>query len=130
MEAQSVTTKSTVSSLSTSIQTRSSSQVCTPVKRRISCKNLNQSSLDNGSFDSRLFLNDEMTHLPVMPSSSHSDCQVHKWAGKRTRKQVAYCPDCNVCLCIRCYKLFHTVLDLRSVKADIQNDIEVSSQSC
>ena len=115
-----------VSSLS-SCQTRSTRTKDNSAPKRKSCRSLNQAALDKGCFDSRLILNDEKTHLPVVPSSGHSDCQIHKWAGKRTRKQVAYCPDCNVCLCIRCYKIFHTVLDLRRVKADIENDKEVSS---
>ena len=117
-----------VSSLS-SCQTRSTKIKDNLASKRKSCRSLNQAALDKGCFDSRLILNDEKTHLPVVPSSGHSDCQIHKWAGKRTRKQVAYCPDCNVCLYIRCYKIFHTVLDLRRVKADIENDKEVSSGS-
>ena len=86
------------------------------------CKALNQNSLENGSLDQRLFLSDEFTHLPTPAVSKHSECQLHKWADKRTRKQIAYCSDCNVCLCIQCYKAFHTVLDLRRVKNDLQND--------
>ena len=87
-----------------------------------SCKALNQNSLENGTFDQRLILSDEFTHLPTPAVSKHSECQLHKWADKRTRKQIAYCSDCNVCLCIQCYKAFHTVLDLRRVKNDLQND--------
>ena len=81
-------------------------------------------SIVNGSFDERLVLSDEFTHLPALATSKYSECQLHKWAEKRTRKQIAYCADCNVCLCIKCYKTFHTVLDLHRVKNDIQNDRE------
>ena len=89
-----------------------------------SCKTLNQSALSNGSFDKRLIISDEYTHLPAPATSKYSECQLHKWSEKRTRKQIAYCADCNICLCIKCYKTFHTVLDLQRVKNDIQNDCE------
>ena len=89
------------------------------------CRVLNQNSLTNGNFDKRLILSNEYTHLPAPALSKHSKCQLHKWSDKRTRKQVAYCADCQVSLCIQCYKAFHTVLDLRRVKNDIQNEREV-----
>ena len=89
------------------------------------CRTLNQGSLSNGSFDKRLVLSDEYTHLPAPAVSKYSECQLHKWADKRTRKQIAYCSDCNVCLCIHCYKAFHTVLDLRRVKNDLENDRDI-----
>ena len=89
------------------------------------CKTLNQSALVNGSFDKRLVLSDEFTHLPAPALSKYSECQLHKWSDKRTRKQIAYCADCNVCLCIQCYKAFHTVVDLRRVENDIQNDQQI-----
>lgn len=90
-----------------------------------SCSTLNQNSILNGNFDKRLILSDEYTHLPAPPLSRHSECQMHKWAKKRTRKQVAYCADCNVCLCMQCYKAFHTVVDLRRLKNDILNDRDI-----
>ena len=89
------------------------------------CRVLNQNSLNNGNFDKRLILSNEYTHLPAPALSKHSECQLHKWSDKRTRKQVAYCADCQVSLCIQCYKVFHTVVDLRRVKNDIQNEREV-----
>jgi len=90
-----------------------------------SCKTLNQSSLEGGSFDKRLILSDEFTRLPAPTVPKHSECQLHKWSNKRTRKQIAYCADCNACLCIQCYKAFHTVVDIRRVNHDIQNDKDI-----
>ena len=90
-----------------------------------SCSTLNKYSLEAGSFNKRLILKDDYTHLPAPAVSKHSECQLHKWANKRTRKQIAYCADCNVCLCIKCYKVFHTVADLNRIKSDIQNDRDV-----
>ena len=90
-----------------------------------SCSTLNQFSLEGGSFDNRLILRDDYTHLPAPAISKHSECHLHKWADKRTRKQIAYCADCNLCLCIKCYKVFHTVVDLNRIKNDIQNDKDI-----
>ena len=90
-----------------------------------SCNTLHQTSLINGSFDKMLILNDEYTHLPIPATSKHSEYQLYKWSNKRTRKQIAYCADCNVCLCIQCCEAFHTVMDLRRIQNDIQNDKEI-----
>lgn len=89
-----------------------------------SCKTLNQTNLDNGSFDKRLTISVECTHFSSVPRSRHSECQLHRLANKRTRKQVMTCNDCNVTLCINCYKPFHTAHDLNMIKADIENDRE------
>jgi len=116
--------KTLQSSVSSARVTRSiaSSTLSSSTSTSITCKTLNKNSIANGSFDKRLVLSDEYTHLPAPAMSKHSECQLHKWADKRTRKQIAYCADCNVCLCIKCYKIFHTVLDLQRVKNDIEND--------
>ena len=117
--------KQTVSTTSSGRVTRSiaSSSIASSTAKY--CKTLNQSALVNGSFDKRLVLSDEFTHLPAPALSKYSECQLHKWSDKRTRKQIAYCADYNVCLCIQCYKAFHTVVDLRRVKNDIQDDQQI-----
>ena len=89
-----------------------------------SCETLNQTALSNGSFDKWLILSDEYTRLAAPATSKYSECKLHKWSEKRTRKQIAYCAYYNVCLCIKCDKTFYTVLDLQRVKHDIQNDCE------
>ena len=40
----------------------------------------------------------------------------------RTRKQVMLGPDCNVTLCIACYKPFYTVENLEKIKADFKHN--------
>ena len=91
-----------------------------------SCKTLNQNKLDKGSFDQRLTFSVNCTHLPAPPCSKHSECQLHWLANKQTQKQVMTCNDCNVTLCINCYKPFHTAHDINIIKADIENDQESS----
>ena len=114
--------KASVSRVTRSSVTSSNTTISSISKN---CNMLNQNSITNGSFDKRLVLSDEYTHLPAPATSKHSECQLHKWSNKRTRKQIAYCADCNVCLCIQCYKAFHTVMDLRRVKNDIVNDKQI-----
>ena len=94
-----------------------------------SCKTLNQTNVDNGSFGHRLTFSVNCTHLPAPPRSKHSECQLHRLANKRTRKQVMTCNDCNVTLCVNCYKPFHTAHDINMIKADIENDQESSTRS-
>lgn len=105
--------------------TRSVTSTSTVSATPKTCRTLNKTTLSNGNFDTRLILSDDCTHLPAPALSKYSECQLHKWADKRTRKQIAYCSDCNVCLCIQCYKAFHTVLDLRRVKNDLENDKDI-----
>ena len=113
-------TTGSISSLSR--QTRSTT-TSTPRK---SCRQLNQTALDNGRFASRLLHSGDCTHLPTPVHSKYSECQLHKWANKRTRKQVMSCSDCDITLCVQCYKPFHTVLNLNCIKADIENDQEIN----
>ena len=89
---------------------------------KISCKTLNQTNLYNGSFNKKLAILVKCTHLPPIPCSRHSECQLHQLANKRTRKQVMTCNDCNATLCISCYKPFHSAYDLNMIKADIEDD--------
>ena len=86
------------------------------------CSTLTQAALDSGKFGTRLIHREDCTHLPTPVNSKHSECQLHKWACKQTQKQVMLCPDCNLTLCVNCYKPFHTVLNANSIKADIESD--------
>ena len=112
-----------ISSLSR--QTRS---IVMPAPKK-SCRQLNRTALDNGRFDSRLLHNGDCTHLPTPVHLKHSQCQLHKWANKRTRKQVMSCSDCDIPLCVQCYKPFHTVVNLNCIKADIENDQEINIEA-
>ena len=106
------------------IQSIASTTVGTSENTVKPCKILNKNILVNGSFDKMLIISDKFTHLLALTRSKYSKCQRHEWVQKRTRKQIAYCADCNVCICSKCYKTFHTVLGLQRVKKGIQNDCE------
>ena len=112
-----------VSSLSR--QTRSTTASYNKQQKK-HCRTLTQASLDSGKFGLRLIHTGDCTHLPTPVHSKHSECQLHKWANKRTRKQVMSCPDCNLTLCVTCYKPFHTIHNLNSIKADIENDRDIT----
>ena len=114
--------KASVSRVTRSSVTSSNTTISSISK---SCNTLNQNSITNGSFDKRLVLSDEYTHLSALATSKYSEYQLHKWSNKRTRKQIAYCADYNICLYIQCYKAFHTVMDLRRVKNETVNDKQI-----
>lgn len=61
-------------------------------------------------------------HWPTkVPNTvKNPNCQLHRWATrKQKRAQVQYCPDCEVTLCIECYKLFHLEHDIVGLKDTI-----------
>ena len=86
------------------------------------------------AYQYRLVFSAEYNHLPEPVKSKSSECQLHKWVlgGKnaacrrhtRVKSQLSYCPTCNVVLCIKCYKLFHTIYDLNTIKGNIQRVYE------
>ena len=57
---------------------------------KLSCKTLNQTNLDNVSFDKRLTFSVGWTHLPSILHSRHSSCLLHQLASKQNRKQARY----------------------------------------
>ena len=115
-----------ISSLSRQTRSTAASAAITPRKN---CRQLSQTALDSGRFASRLLHSGDCTHLPTPVHSKHSECQLHKWASKRTRKQVMTCSDCDITLCVQYYKPFHTVLNLNCIKADIENDQDITVKS-
>ena len=123
--------KSSVSSLSTRMtrSTQASSLPSSKEEKKKHCTTLSMSNLKNGAFTKRLIVNERITHFPLLVRSIYSVCQLHKCFNMRTRKQVMVCPDCNVTLCIQCYKPFHTVYQLDSIRADLENNELVMPKS-
>ena len=73
----------------------------------------------------RLKIDTVQNHLAEPSPRKKGGCQLHKWVLQgvksfrlhgRVKGQLAYCGTCNVILCVWCYKTFHTVFDLNSVK--------------
>ena len=60
-------------------------------------------------------------HLPVATYKPGSKCQLHSYLmGKQTSHHLTVCETCNVALCSRCYKPFHTVLELNDYRGKIE----------
>ena len=60
-------------------------------------------------------------HLPRPVGKKNTKCQLHNFlANKAVASQVAVCGTCNVVLCSRCYRPFHTVFNIN----DFINNIE------
>ena len=70
----------------------------------------------NGSLNGRL--NHVMfSHLATRSDKKEASCQLcHFIKNKRVRAQLLKCEDCNVILCVDCYKTFHTVDDLVAMR--------------
>jgi len=62
-------------------------------------------------------LNPVLSHLPSPVVRAGDACTLCRWAtGNKYRAQISHCDDCNVTLCVWCYKTFHTVEDLEAQK--------------
>jgi len=65
----------------------------------------------------RCYLDTSLDHLPDENDKAEGSCQMHYWQDKtKYRKQLLKCATCQVCLCIKCYKTFHTIPNLIPIK--------------
>jgi len=79
----------------------------------------------------RLVFSSEFDHILEPIKMKSSECQLYKWVLKgnntvermhtRVESHLSYCTTCRVVLCIKCYKRFHTIYDLNTIKGQIQN---------
>ena len=96
-------------------------------KARMTAKTL---SPNKGALKHRLDM--DYCHLPVPPTGDVKDnnvCQLHRQANRAinksndipagARNDVLFCEACNVNLCLRCFKLYHTERDLGKFYKDI-----------
>ena len=86
------------------------------------------------------------THLPQQKLTKSATCQLCRFLGKeedklqQVKSNIAYCSDCNVHLCMNCYKPFHCQADILSqgaqhawrmylrLRRDENTDSEVGSE--
>ena len=100
----------TIDFSSTALSTTSASSADCP-----KCSRVTDDSLQpiTGGLSRRLDVT--LDHLPD-PSKSNSRCSLHRFVGIETERQVAYCATCKVNLCIKCYRFFHRIADVKSLK--------------
>ena len=65
-------------------------------------------------------------HLPLPQVNSNVCCALHNWVAndktRRYKKNLMYCADCCVHLCIKCYKRFHKEPNLLLIKNSIEEE--------
>ena len=72
---------------------------------------------DTGNLKMRL--DNTLDHLPV-PAKKNARCGLHRFVGIETEKQVSYCSTCNVNLCLQCYRFFHKIPDVETLKMAVK----------
>ena len=119
-------TKSSSRSLDSSATTRSNaSRPPVHTKSRAYTKSrasvvTDETLKQNGNLRNRL--NSALDHLPEPTTiSSNPRCALHRWVGIEKKAQIMKCTTCNVNLCLDCYKKFHSVVDLVSIKQSLKN---------
>ena len=82
------------------------------------------------AYQYRLVFSVEYNHLPEPVKRKLSEYQPHKWVlgernaacrrHTRVNSQLSHCPTYNIVLCIKGYKLFHTIYDLNTINGKVQ----------
>lgn len=122
------TTSTVASSVASSITMNSSKSIYSAIQKeqqqgtKKHCKHVNDDSLDPTS-SLCIRLDSTLDHLPD-PANGRARCSLHRWLGIETQKQVSYCTVCNVHLCVRCYRIFHTVPDMSKIKDELLKDLQ------
>ena len=70
-----------------------------------------------------LWLNRSVDHI-IYKAENKVRCALHYLdTGIRYEGQIVACLSCNISLLTKCYRLFHRVQDLNSMKLRVKNDI-------
>ena len=77
-------------------------------------------------------LNMAFQHFPVPPANNNACCQLHSWVAKdkkrRYKKNLAFCPDCQVHLCMKCYSRFHKDHNMLAQKESLMNEYNADNK--
>ena len=101
-----------------------------PIKRRK--VGLTDKTLDSrkGHFNNRL--DTLIVHWPGDGETKNAPrCQLHTWATEsrvRKKRAVMLCLHCNVYLCRKCWKIFHTTDDLVAEKKSIRQEMMIDQE--
>ena len=56
-------------------------------------------------------------HLPMTPTANDPKCSLHSWAkNMKKQKPIVKCETCGIHLCVECYKNFHTIQDVDTLR--------------
>jgi hypothetical protein len=66
-------------------------------------------------------------NYPACPHVKDPTSSLHRWASEdnsfKKRGNIVRCDCCNINLCIDCFPLFHTVKDMKKLKAEVRKII-------
>jgi len=72
-------------------------------------------------------------NYPACPHVKDPTSSLHRWASEdnsfKKRGNIVRCDCCNINLCIDCFPLFHTVKDMKKLKAEVRKII-ISKKIC
>ena len=107
------------------LRTRGSTKDPTP-RKQPRCAPLNDAALCTraGAYKHRLSMS-QGAHLPMTPTANDPRCSLHSWAkNMKKRKQIVKCETCGIHLCVECYKNFHTIQDVDTLRCSVETTAE------
>ena len=95
-------------------------------RKKPRCAPLNDAALCTraGAYKHRLSVS-QGAHLPMTPTANDPRCSLHSWAkNMKIRKQIVKCETCGIHLCVECYKNFHTIQDVHTLRCSVGTTAE------
>ena len=96
-------------------------------KLKPKCTRVTDESLQTDKGRLRLRTNASLDHLPD-PGKYRARCALHRLVGSETQQQIMYCQTCNVHLCISCYRFFHKIDDVNTLKTLTRQHIQKKNE--
>ena len=91
-------------------------------RKKPRCAPLNDAALCTraGAYKHRLSVS-QGAHFPMTPTENDPRCSLHSWAkNMKIRKQIVKCETCGIHLCVECYKNFHTIQDVHTLRCSVE----------
>ena len=128
--ATSTTTSSATSTASASASSSLSS--CTKASSRTKqARRIEDKAFVEGAPLNTTRLTMAFQHFPVPPTNNNACCQLHSWVAKdkkrRYKKNLAFCPECQVHLCMKCYSRFHKDHNILAQKESLTEEYKADN---
>ena len=63
-------------------------------------------------------------HMPVLPMVKRTRCSLHFWGNQeRKQSQILRCSTCDIALCVPCFSLFHTCIEVKELRKHFQGKL-------